>query len=75
MERGRRRRECVPNDMSATVVDGLGDEAHEANAAAAVHKVNAPRDLHGNNNSSSSSCSAAANSLQRQQWGSVLLFP
>ena len=32
--------------MPAAAVDGLGDEPHEADAAAAVHQVDAPGHLH-----------------------------
>ena len=32
--------------MAAAVVDGLGDEPHQPDAAAAVHQVDAPRHLH-----------------------------
>ena len=36
---------CLPNDMSASGVDGVGDEAHEADGAAAVDQVYAPLHL------------------------------
>lgn len=35
----------VPEDVAAAVVDGLGHEAHQAAAAAAVHKVELPLHL------------------------------
>jgi hypothetical protein len=36
----------IPNDMSASVVDGVGDEPHEADGAAPVDQVYAPLHLH-----------------------------
>lgn len=35
-----------PNDMATTVVNSVGDEAHEADGATAVDQVYAPLDLH-----------------------------
>jgi hypothetical protein len=32
---------CLPYDVATAVVDGLGDEPHEPDAAAAVHQVDA----------------------------------
>ena len=36
----------LPDDVAAAVVDGLGDEPHEPDAAAAVHQVDAALHLH-----------------------------
>lgn len=36
---------CLPDDVAAAVVDGLGDEAHQPDAAASVHQVDAPGHL------------------------------
>jgi hypothetical protein len=35
----------LPYDVAAAVVDGLGDEPHQPDAAAAVHEVDAARHL------------------------------
>ena len=39
-------RSDLPEDVSAAVVDGLGHEAHQAAAAAAVDKIELPLHLH-----------------------------
>jgi hypothetical protein len=40
-----RAEQTLPCDVAATVVDGLGDEPHQPDAAAAVHQVDAARHL------------------------------
>ena len=38
----------LPEDVAAALVDGLGRQAHQAAAAAAVHQVDLPLDLRKN---------------------------
>ena len=73
MGRGMGRWTYIPNHVSATVVDGVGDEAHEADGAAAVDQVYAPLHLQCTQNAEHSSQPGQYTSRRKLQSSTRLL--